>query len=71
MIIETVVVRRSKDLFSECESKVIALLIEDSPQHRVSAEEDSHLALPLLLHLGKYLVPVWPASISPGFETGN
>ena len=62
---------RSKHFFSEGKSKVIALLLEYSPQGGVTAEEDGHLALSLLLHLGKYLVPVWAPSISPGLQTSH
>ena len=45
----------SENLLSKCESKVCTFLLQSSAQHRVPAEEDSHLPLLLLLDLGEDL----------------
>ena len=45
----------SEYLLSKCESKVGTFLLQSSAQHRVPAEENSHLPLLLLLDLGEHL----------------
>ena len=60
-----------ENLLLERESKLVALQLEDPAEGGVAAEEDGHLALPLLLDLREHLVPVWSACVRPRLESGH
>ena len=60
-----------ENLLLERESKLVALQLEDAAEGGVAAEEDGHLALPLLLDLGEHLVPVGSACVRPRLQSGH
>ena len=60
-----------ENLLLERESKLVALQLEDAAEGGVAAEEDGHLALPLLLDLGEHLVPVRSTCIRPRLQPGH
>ena len=60
-----------EDLLLEGEAELVALLPEYPGQGGVAAEEDGHLAHPLLLDLGEHLVPVGPARVGPRLQAGH
>ena len=54
--------------FPESKAEIVAFLFQNPSKHGISAKEDSHFALPLLLDLGEDLVPVWPPRVGSGLE---
>ena len=60
-----------ENLLLERESELVALQLEDAAEGGVAAEEDGHLALPLLLDLGEHLVPVGSACVRPRLQSGH
>ena len=58
-----------ENLLLERESKLVALQLEDAAEGGVAAEEDGHLALPLLLDLGEHLVPVGSTRVRPRLQS--
>ena len=60
-----------ENLLLEREAELVALQLEDAAERGVAAEEDGHLALPLLLDLGEHLVPVGASCVRPRLQSGH